>query len=279
MNQINKNKTIITAKNSNLNITSDILKSKDLIYLLVKRDFITFYKQTILGPIWFIIQPILTTIVFTVIFGKVAKVPTDGIPPFLFYMAGVVPWMYFSSCLEKTSNTFLENSGIFGKVYFPRLVIPISIILSNLINFLIQFCIFIIFLFYFIDSSISPNIYILLSPFLILQIAVLGMGVGILISALTIKYRDITFILGFLIQLWMYASPIVYPLSKVPENWKWAMSLNPMTNIIETFRFMFLGQGHISFQNFLISLFFTLIVFFLGIYYFSKSERNFVDTV
>lgn len=277
---MSKNKILITAKTNNFtNILNDLSKSKDLIYLLVKRDFITFYKQTILGPLWFVIQPVLTTIVFTVIFGKVAKIPTDGIPPFLFYMAGVIPWMYFSSCLDKTSKTFLENSGLFGKVFFPRLVIPISIVISNLINFLIQFCIFIIFIFYFIDSSISPNLFILLSPFLIFQTAALGMGVGILISSLSIKYRDITFILGFLIQLWMYASPIVYPLSRVPDKWKWVMSLNPMSNVIESFRYMFLGQGYVTFQNLLISLLITFLVFFVGIYYFSKSERNFVDTV
>jgi lipopolysaccharide transport system permease protein len=258
-----------------------LLKSKDLIALLVHRDYVTFYKQTILGPLWFIIQPLLTTIVFTIIFGKVARISTDGIPPFLFYMAGILPWMYFSSCLEKTSNTFLANTGIFGKVYFPRLVIPISIVLTNLITFFIQFVIFLGFLayFYFYGSEVNPSILLLLTPLLILQIAMLGMGVGILISSLTIKYRDLTFVLGFGIQLWMYASPLVYPMSQVSDRWRWIISINPMSNVLETFRYMYLGKGLVTIQSCAISISTTLVLFFIGLYLFTKAERNFMDTV
>ena len=273
---------VIKAQNSLLNIDiKSLFAYKDLIYMFIKRDYVVFYKQTILGPLWYLIQPLVNTIVFTVIFGKVAKISTDGTPPFIFYMAGNVIWSYFSTCLSATSNIFVANAGLFGKVYFPRLVVPISSIVLSLLQFLIQFTFFLLFLFYFIlkGSDININITALFLPFLLIQLAVLSLGFGTLISSVTAKYRDLNFALPFLIQIWMFATPIVFPLSIIPERYKLLASLNPMTSIIEIFRHMFLGVSSININIILISFFITSIALVLGVFNFSRVEKNFMDTV
>ena len=259
----------------------DLWRYRDLVFLFVKRDFVTFYKQTILGPLWYIIQPVFNTIVFTVIFGKLAKIPTDGIPPFLFYLSGTVVWGYFAQCLTSTSNTFVSNAQIFGKVYFPRMSVPTAIVITGIFQFIIQFAVFLGFYFYFklngADVRISVLIFML--PLLLLQMAVLGLGMGILISSLTTKYRDLTFAMGFCVQLWMYLTPIVYPLSQVPERFRLVYVLNPMVSIVELFRAAFLGIGTVEPVHIGISIAVTLIVFIAGVIMFSKVEKTFMDTV
>lgn len=257
---------------------------KDLVFLLVRRDFVAYYKQTILGPLWFIIQPLFTTIVFTVIFGGIANIPTDGADKFkaLFYMAGIVCWSYFAECLNKTANTFVSNSGVFGKVYFPRLIIPISVVITNLITFSIQFCLFLCFIIYFSFNGFEFHftIQLLLLPLLLLQMALLGLGVGVIISSLTTKYRDLTFAVGFGVQLWMYGSSVVVPLSAVSSpKFKMIMMLNPMTSVIETFKHIFLGIGHFNFNLFLIGWGITLLLLTIGVILFNKVEQSFMDTV
>jgi len=260
---------------------AELWRYRDLIALFVRRDFVAVYKQTILGPLWFLIQPLLSTLVFTVVFGRIAKIPTDGLPPMLFYMAGIVSWNYFASCLTSTSNTFISNAGIFGKVYFPRLTVPVSVVIVNLITFTIQFLLFLCFLIYFYlrGTDIHSSLWILLTPLLLLLMGVLGLGMGILISSLTTKYRDLTFVVGFGSQLWMYATPIVYPMSQIPEKWQWLYALNPMASIIETFRYAFLGSGTVNLQHLAISAGMTLLIFFVGIVLFSRIEKSFMDTV
>src|SRR5271157_2150311 len=220
---------------------SEIVHYRDLIILFVRRDFIAIYKQTILGPVWFLLQPLFSTVVFTIVFGMVAKIPTDGVPHMLFYLSGIICWNYFSSCLTKTSETFIANAGIFGKVYFPRLAIPLSIVITNMITFIIQFVLFFCILMYYYMTSdvIHPNIWLLSIPLLLLEMAALGLGVGILVSSFTTKYRDLSYLLTFGVQLWMYATPVVYPLSQIPEKWKWFYYINPMAAIVETFRYAF----------------------------------------
>ena len=260
---------------------SNIWRYRDLIILFVRRDFVSIYKQTILGPLWFLIGPLFSTIVFTVVFGSIAKISTDGLPPFLFYLSGIVTWSYFASCMTKTSNTFVENAGIFGKVYFPRLVVPIAVVITNFITFIIQFSLFLIFCIYFylIGSQFHPNIWILLLPLLLIQMAALGLGMGILFSSLTTKYRDLNFLLGFGVQLWMYATPIVYPLSQIPEKWQWLYALNPMVGIVVIFRYAFLGSGVIDPRILCISAGISILILILGIVIFSRVEKTFMDTV
>lgn len=260
---------------------SNLWNYRDLIGLFVKRDFVTFYKQTILGPLWFLLQPLFTTIVFTIIFGRIAQIPTDGLPQVLFYMSGIVIWNYFADCLNKTSDTFVSNASIFGKVYFPRLTVPISIVITNLITFAIQFLLFLSFLFYFYvsGSDIKISFWVFLTPLLLLQMAALGLGLGILISSLTTKYRDLRYVVGFGVQLWMYATPIVYPMSQIPEKWQWIFALNPMSAIVETARYAFLGTGTIRPMHLVISLGMTALVLFAGIVLFSRIEKTFMDTV
>ena len=259
----------------------EIFRYKDLILLFVKRDFVTFYKQTILGPLWYIIQPLFNTLVFTFIFGKVAKIPTDGLPPFLFYLSGTVVWSYFSHCLNETSNTFTTNAEVFGKVYFPRIAVPISVALTAVFQFLIQFAIFLGFLSYFWykGSNINPTIYIITLPLIVLHMAILSIGFGMMISALTAKYRDLAFAMSFMIQLWMYLTPIVYPLSQVPEKYRLFILINPMTAVIESFRGAFLGVNSITPQELLFSIFLSILFFISGIVIFSRVERTFMDTV
>jgi len=259
----------------------ELWRYRDLISLFVRRNFVAVYKQTILGPLWYLIQPIFSTLVFTVIFGNIARLPTDGVPPMLFYMSGIVTWNYFSGCLNQTSNTFVANAGIFGKVYFPRLTVPISVVTTNLLQFSIQFGLFLTFMVYFFSkgSSIHPNWWILFTPLLIVQMACLGLGVGIIVSSLTTKYRDLTHLVAFGVQLWMYATPVVYPLSLIPSKWQWLMALNPMTAIVETFRFAFLGAGSIRPYHISCSIIMTLFFLSSGIILFSRVEKTFMDTV
>ena len=259
----------------------ELWQYRDLIGMFAKRDFITFYKQTILGPLWYIIQPLMTTVVFTVIFGNFAKIPTDGIPPFLFYLAGNVVWGYFANTLKQTSDTFNANASIFGKVYFPRLTVPAAVSLVNFAQFFIQLALFIGFYFYFMakGTPITPSWWILAVPLLLLQMAILTFGIGILLSSLTTKYKDLKFAMGFVIQLWMYASPIVYPLSQVPEKYRILYVLNPMVSIVESFRYAFLGSGAIRMDHILISWAVTIVCLVAGIILFSKIEKTFMDTV
>jgi lipopolysaccharide transport system permease protein len=259
----------------------DLWRCRDMISLFVKRDFVTFYKQTALGPLWYIIQPLFTTIVFTVIFGKVARISTDGVPPFLFYLAGNVSWGYFASCLNETSNTFVKNAGIFGKVYFPRLTVPVSVVIINLVKFGIQLALFLGFYIYFIarGSPVRPTFLILLLPVLILQMAVLSLGFGILVSSLTTKYRDMIFVMTFAIQLWMYASSVVIPASSIPQKYLPVYMLNPMASVIELFRCAFLGRGVVDAVYVGISWVVTLVILFGGIILFGRVEKGFMDTV
>jgi lipopolysaccharide transport system permease protein len=256
-------------------------KYRDLIRLMVWRDFVATYKQTILGPLWYLIQPIATTLVFTVIFGAIAKLPTDGVPPFLFYLAGNTVWGYFASCLTSTSNTFAANAGIFGKVYFPRLSVPVSIVISNLISFTVRMAMFIVFLIYFIlnRSGVHLTIWALMLPILILIMAGLGLGLGIIVSSLTTKYRDLQHLVGFGMQLLMYATPVIYPLSTVPEKFKWLTLANPLTPVVEIFRLGFLGVSALEPVSLLYSLAFMIMVLIVGILIFNHVENTFMDTV
>ncbi len=259
----------------------ELWQYRDLIALFVRRDFVAKYKQTILGPLWFIIQPLLTTLMFVVVFGNIAGIPTDGIPQVLFYMSGIVGWNYFSTCLNDTSQTFLKNASIFGKVYFPRLAMPISIVISNLVSFIIQFLFLLCFLLYFYlrGADLSIGIDVLLLPFLVLLMAGLGLGFGIIISSLTTKYRDLTHLVGFGVSLWMYATPIIYPLSEIPERYKMFVLANPMTPLIETFKTVLLGVGTVNYLYLLYSLVFTIVLLAVGVLIFNKVERTFMDTV
>lgn len=254
---------------------------RDLILMFVKRDFVTFYKQTILGPLWYIIQPLFTTLVFTIIFGRVAKISTDGLPPFLFYMAGNVMWGYFAASLTTTSGTFNTNAAIFGKVYFPRLTVPIAAVIVNFFQFFIQLALFLCFYVYFFikGSSIHPNAFISVLPLLLVQMALLSFGIGILLSSLTTKYKDLKFAMGFLVQLWMYGTPIIYPLSQIPE---WLLPfyvLNPMVAIVEVFRYALFNVSSIQLSHIGISWLVTLALVFAGVLMFSKIEKTFMDTV
>jgi lipopolysaccharide transport system permease protein len=240
------------------------------------------YKQTILGPLWYLIQPLLTTLTFTVIFGNIASLPTDGLPQFLFYMSGTVVWGYFAACLTKTSETFVQNANLFGKVYFPRMAVPVSILLSNLITFLIQFGMFLVFVGYFAlrGTAIQLNwLWIALSPILMLMMAGLGLGFGIIISSLTTKYRDLRFLVQFGVQLLMYATPVIYPVSAIPERFQWIILANPMTPIVEAFRYAFLGAGTVDTSHLLYSFGFMLVVVVIGSIIFNRVEQTFMDTV
>ena len=266
----------------------EIWRYKDLLFLFVKRNVITLYKQTILGPLWYFIQPLFTTLTFTLIFNKLANIPTgDGITPFLFNLAGLSCWNYFSSCLTGTSNTFKANQGMFGKVYFPRVIVPLSVVITNLVNFGIRILVFISFYVYFkffteTAHQATPTITILLLPLLIFFMALFGLGFGMLISSLTTKYRDLTYLVGFGVQLLMYGSAVMYPLSyfkkEVPE-YSWLVEYNPMTTFIELFRHMTLGTEEFSLISFLYAITISSIFFILGLIVFNRTEKNFIDTV
>lgn len=275
-------KTIIKPKTGWFDINlKELIQYKDLIVMFVKRDFKTMYKQTILGPLWIIINPLMTTLMYTIVFGNIANIPTDGMPQIVFYMLGTTVWTYFSSCLTKTSSTFTANAGIFGKVYFPRLVTPISTVISGLINFGVQFLMFLGFMAYFMikGSPIEPNLWILITPLLLIQLAALALGFGIIISSMTTKYRDLAVLVGFGVQLWMYATPVVYPASQIGGKLKTLMMLNPVSPIVESFRYAFLGSGSIPWSYLGISVVTTLVVLFAGVVLFSRVEKTFMDTV
>jgi len=274
---------VIKPKSGWFNIQlGEIYRYRDLIIMFVKRDFVTFYKQTILGPLWYIIQPLVNSVIFTIIFGKLAKIPTDGIPPFLFYMAGTVAWGYFATCLTETSNTFVVNREIFGKVYFPRMTVPIAIVITGLFQFFIQFVIFLSFLLYYRSQGLqlAPTMMMVITlPMILLQMAVLGLGMGILISSLVTKYRDLTFVMTFAVQIWMYLTPVVYPLTQVPENYRNYYVLNPMVSIVESFRGAFLGVSSLEPHHSIISVIVTISILIVGMILFSRIEKTFMDTV
>ncbi|HXD78098.1 MAG TPA: ABC transporter permease [Puia sp.] len=267
----------------------DIWRYRDLLWLFVRRDFVSFYKQTILGPFWFFIQPLFTTIMYTFIFGGLANMNADGLPKPLFYLAGITTWNYFSDCITKTSTVFKDNANIFGKVYFPRLIMPLSLVMSNLIRFAVQMGLFLVAMAWYAWVEKNHNFhfsaYILLFPVIVAEMALLGLGVGMVISALTTRYRDLAFLLVFGVQLLMYATTVVYPLSTVLvkfRNHPWISAIieyNPMTPVIETFRVGFLGSGTFTWSLFIYSVVVTLFILFLGIFIFNKVERNFVDTI
>lgn len=259
----------------------ELWEARELIFRFVHRDFISSYKQTILGPLWFIVPPVVTTIVFSVVFGDIAKIPTNGIPNFLFFMSGVILWNYFSTCLLRTSNTFSGNSGIFGKVYFPRLTVPISILITNLLNLLIQICIFFAAYLWFLwrGKIVAPSAWILLLPVLLFLLATLALGIGGFVSALTTRYRDLGMVVGFGVQLWMYASCIVYPFSEVPEKWKWLVALNPIVPIIETWRSACFSHSGPEWSYLGMSAGITAVMCFSGLLIFKRMETTFMDTV
>lgn len=260
----------------------DLWSYRDLLMMFVKRDIVTVYKQTLLGPLWFFIQPILTTLTFVVIFGNIAHISTDGLPQVVFYMCGITTWNYFSEAFTNTSKTFTENANIFGKVYFPRLILPMSKVISGLVKFFIQFGLFICFFFYFYltTDKIHPNLTILLVPYYILLMAVLGLGFGLIFSSLTTKYRDLTFLIAFGVQLLMYATPVIYPISEIhDEFYLLIIKSNPMTAIVEGFRYAFLGNGAFNWNAVLYTTIFSFATLFTGIIIFNRVEKSFMDTV
>lgn len=274
--------TVIKPKNKLFEVDfKEIWNYRDLLSMFVKRDIITQYKQTILGPVWFFVQPALTTIMYMVVFGGIAKISTDGLPQPLFYLAGIVLWQYFSDCLNKTSSTFISNQHIFGKVYFPRLIVPLSTITSNLVRLFIQFLLFVaVYIYYIIiGTDIMPNIYMLLFPLLIIMIAGLSLGFGIIVSSMTTKYRDLTILFTFFVQLWMYATPVIYPLSTMSEKYQWIIALNPLTSIFETFKYGMLGVGTFDWGQLLYSFVFMIVTLMIGVVIFNKVQRSFMDTV
>lgn len=274
--------TVIKPKDKLLQIDfKEIWQYRDLYSMFVKRDIITQYKQTVLGPVWFFIQPAITTIMYMIVFGGIANIPTDGLPEPMFYLAGIVCWQYFSDCLNKTSSTFTANQGIFGKVYFPRLIVPLATVSSNLVRMGIQFLLFIaVYIFYVLSGvSVAPNIYILLLPLLVFMLAGLSLGFGIIISSMTTKYRDMTILFSFIVQLWMYATPIIYPLSTMSPKKQTFMILNPVTSIVETFKYGTMGVGTFSWGALAYSFGFMVVLLVIGIVVFNKVQRSFMDTV
>lgn len=260
---------------------ADVYRYRDLLWLLVRRDFVSFYKQTILGPLWFFLQPLFTTIIFTLIFGKFAGFSTDGLPKPLFYLVGITVWNYFAETLNKTSTVFRDNAHIFGKVYFPRLIMPLSIVFSNLVKFGVQLLLLFCMMgyYFFKGAAFSPSMYLFMFPLLVLLMAAQGLGLGMIISSMTTKYRDLAYLVTFGVQLFMYATPVIYPLSLVPSRYLWLAHLNPMSQIIEVSRLGFLGQGTFLLHPFINTIVFTIVLLFAGVIIFNKVEKNFVDTV
>ena len=273
---------VIESKHSLFDLElKEVWRYKDLVYMLVKRDFVTSFKQTILGPLWFFINPIFTTVMYVIVFGNIANLSTDGAPKMAFYLAGVTLWNYFSSCLTSSSNVFRGNASIFGKVYFPRLVMPVSIVVSNLMRFGVQFALFLIVLLYYliVEQSVHPNLWILATPFLIVLMAAFAMGTGMIFSAMTTKYKDISMLLSFGVSLYMYITPVVYPVSSIPEKYRWIAEYNPLTGIFECFKYAYLGVGDFTLGMLMYSTTFILIILFIGIIIFNKVEKSFMDTV
>lgn len=261
-----------------------VVEYRDLLFVMVHRDFTSKYKQTILGPLWFFINPLITTLVFTLVFNKVIGVPTDGVPPMLFYLCGTLGWSYFANVLAGSSNALAGNAGLFSKVYFPRLIPPLVVVISGLLAMGIQLVTFLIFYGkHILSSSLptipGPSLAWLLFPLVLLHMAVLALGVGLILSALTAKYRDLAHIQGFLVQLWMYATPIIYPLSKIPETWRWLANLNPMTAIVESTRLVFLGAGVVDLTGYALSVGLSITLFIFGVLFYQRSARTFIDTV
>lgn len=258
-----------------------VWRYRDLLRMYVRRDIVTVYKQTVLGPLWFVIQPVFTTIMYMFVFGGLANISTDGLPQPLFYFAGITLWTYFSSVFTSSSNVFTSNAGVFGKVYFPRLVVPLSSAISNLMKLSIQFTIFLVVFFYYwlTVDTVHPNLYILLLPFLLLLLALHAMSWGLIISSLTTKYRDLTQVVAFGMQLFMYATPIIYPLSVASPKMQHWLLLNPLTPIFEAFKYGFLGSGMLSWEGLAYSTVFMLVALFYSVIIFTRVERNFMDTV
>lgn len=274
--------TFIRPQSSILDLQlKEIWRYKDLLFLFVRRDYVTFYKQTILGPIWFFLQPVLTTVIFTFVFGRVAGISTNGVPHVLFYLSGIVLWNYFAECVNSTSNVFIKNADIFGKVYFPRVIMPMSIVVSNMMRLGVQFVLFLAVYMFFMLQGANLEITAVagLLPLLLLIMAGLGLGIGVFISSLTTKYRDLTFLITFGVQLAMYASPVIYPVSSIPEKYRWVILANPMSPVIETFRYGFFGLGTFKWFHLGYSMVVTLLVVLGGAVVFNKVQRSFMDTV
>lgn len=259
----------------------ELWRYRDLALLFVKRDLVNSFKQTVLGPIWILINPLLSTLVFTVIFGVIAGISTDGMPQFLFYMSGNILWGFFSSCLGRASSTFLGNARLFGKVYFPRLVVPVAGIIYNLVNFTLQMLLFIVLviIYVIIGANVHPNFFIALAPLMVIHTAALGTGIGLIVSSVTAKYRDLNILVSFGLSLLMYITPVVYPISQVPPDYRWIMLLNPVAPVVECYRYAFLGSGMFVWQYWLLSIAVTVLLVFLGLLVFHRVEKNFIDTV
>lgn len=259
----------------------EVWEYRDLLYMLVKRDFVTFYKQTVLGPLWFIVQPLLTTLIYIILFGNIAKLSTDGMPQILFYLSGITVWNYFSESLTKTSTVFTANAGMFGKVYFPRLIMPLSIVASSLLKFAVQFGIFVLVLLYYVvfTDAVHPNWWVLVTPFLVALMAMFALGMGMIFSSLTTKYKDLSFLLTFGVQLFMYITPVVYPISALPEKFRFLVYFNPLSSVFECFRYAFLGAGNFEPVSILWSSVFIMLLLIIGTVIFNKVEKSFMDTV
>lgn len=273
--------SVIESRHSLFDINlKELWHYRDLLVLFVRRDFVTVYKQTILGPLWFFIQPLLTTITFTIIFGNVAQLSTDGAPKIIFYMAGITMWNYFSTCLTTVSGVFNANASIFGKVYFPRLIMPLTIVISNLMKFGVQFLLFIGFVVYFaFQNQIQPNNWILLTPVVIVLMAVISMGIGLILSSMTTKYKDLNQLIGFGVQLFMYATPVIYPSSSVPLDYQWVVKLNPLVGLFDFMRYAYLGVGSFSISDLYYPGLFSLVILACGVLVFNKTQKTFMDTV
>ncbi len=275
----------ITPKNKFFSLNfKEVWQYRDLLFLFVKRDIVTVYKQTVLGPLWYLIQPLFTSITFTIVFNNLAGISTGVVPPFLFNLASITVWNYFTACFNGTSNTFASNAGIFGKVYFPRIIAPLTVVISNIIKFGIQFGIFVAFYiyFYFQGATISLNPFILFFPLLIVLMGVLGLGLGMIISSMVTKYRDLNYLIAFGVQLLMYVSAVVYPMALIKEKmpqYTWLIQYNPLAYIIETSRYMLLNVGEISIYGISYTILVTTAVFFIGLLIFNKTEKNFIDTI
>ena len=273
--------SVIESRHSLFDINlKELWHYRDLLVLFVRRDFVTVYKQTILGPLWFFIQPLLTTITFTIIFGNVAQLSTDGAPKVVFYMAGITLWGYFSTCLTTVSGVFNANAGIFGKVYFPRLIMPLTIVISNLMKFGVQFLLFVCFVGYFtLQNQIHPNSWILLTPLIIVLMALISMGIGLILSSMTTKYKDLNQLIGFGVQLFMYATPVIYPSSSVPSTYQWVVELNPLVGLFDYMRFAYLGVGEFTILDLVYPSLFLIVILAIGVLVFNKTQKTFMDTV
>ena len=273
--------SVIESRHSLFDINlKELWHYRDLLVLFVRRDFVTVYKQTILGPLWFFIQPLLTTITFTIIFGNVAQLSTDGAPKVVFYMAGITLWGYFSTCLTTVSGVFNANAGIFGKVYFPRLIMPLTIVISNLMKFGVQFLLFVCFVGYFtLQNQIHPNSWILLTPLIIVLMALISMGIGLILSSMTTKYKDLNQLIGFGVQLFMYATPVIYPSSSVPSTYQWVVELNPLVGLFDYMRFAYLGVGEFTILDLVYPSIFSIVILGIGVLVFNKTQKTFMDTV